>query len=167
MLRASDFEEFFGSPKKTKKTKKTRKGLFMHHLPESRTLAQVFSREFRRRFFSTLTMAAPAAFLLAGLTVSEWSVPNVSAADAANAADPAVSCPLKDSVFVEAESFQEKGGWVVDQQFMDIKRPGDVGSVILLAHGMGKPVANAKTTVTLPKAGTRFRSGWGIRLRRG
>ena len=59
-----------------------------------------------------------------------------------------------DSVFVEAESFQEKGGWAVDQQFMDIKSPGEAGSVILLAHGMGKPVANAKTTVALPKPGT-------------
>ncbi|MBR0239369.1 MAG: FAD-dependent oxidoreductase [Thermoguttaceae bacterium] len=58
-----------------------------------------------------------------------------------------------DSVFVEAESFQDKGGWVVDQQFMDIKAPGQAGSVILLAHGMGKPVANAKTTVTLPNPG--------------
>ncbi len=60
----------------------------------------------------------------------------------------------KDAVFVEAESFQEKGGWIVDQQFMDIMAPGEVGSVILLAHGMGKPVENAKTMVTLPKAGT-------------
>lgn len=58
-----------------------------------------------------------------------------------------------ESVFVEAESFQEKGGWVVDQQFMDIKAPGQAGSVILLAHGLGKPVANAKTTVTLPAPG--------------
>ena len=24
------------------------------------------------------------------------------------------------SVFIEAESFYEKGGWVVDQQFMDL-----------------------------------------------
>ena len=117
----------------------------MHHLPDSHKFAQTVSRTFRRTLSNTLT---PAAFLLAGLTVSGWSLPNASAADAA------ASCPLKDSVFVEAESFQEKGGWVVDQQFMDIKRPGDVGSVILLAHGMGKPVANAKTTVTLPKAGT-------------
>ena len=63
------------------------------------------------------------------------------------------SARAAESVFVEAESFQEKGGWVVDQQFMDIKAPGQAGSVILLAHGLGKPVANAKTTVTLPAPG--------------
>jgi len=53
------------------------------------------------------------------------------------------------TVFIEAESFDEKGGWVVDQQFIDI-----MGSPILLAHGLGEPVADAKTTVTFPQAGT-------------
>lgn len=53
-----------------------------------------------------------------------------------------------DQVLVEAESFAEKGGWVVDQQFIDI-----MGSSYLLAHGMGIPVANAKTTVEFPAAG--------------
>lgn len=57
-------------------------------------------------------------------------------------------------LFVEAEGFAEKGGWIVDQQFMDVKAPGEGGSVVLLAHGYGKPVANAKTTVQLPEAGT-------------
>ena len=51
-------------------------------------------------------------------------------------------------VFVEAEAFANKGGWVVDQQFIDI-----MGSSILLAHGMGIPVADAETEVTFPKAG--------------
>ena len=35
-------------------------------------------------------------------------------------------------LYVEAESFKEKGGWVVDQQFME-----QVGSSYLMAHGMG------------------------------
>ena len=35
-------------------------------------------------------------------------------------------------LLVETESFQQKGGWVVDQQFMD-----QMGSPYLLAHGMG------------------------------
>ena len=51
-------------------------------------------------------------------------------------------------VFIEAESFADKGGWVVDQQFIDI-----MGSSILLAHGMGIPVADAQTEVTFPAAG--------------
>ena len=43
---------------------------------------------------------------------------------------------------VEAESFAAKGGWVVDQQFVDV-----MGSPYLLAHGMGEPVADAETSV--------------------
>lgn len=51
-------------------------------------------------------------------------------------------------VFVEAENFKEKGGWVVDQQFMDL-----MGSSYLMAHGMGKPVNDAKTFVSFPEKG--------------
>jgi len=51
-------------------------------------------------------------------------------------------------VFVEAEAFADKGGWVVDQQFMDI-----MGSPILMAHGMGKPVADATTEIAFPNPG--------------
>ena len=46
-----------------------------------------------------------------------------------------------DTVLIEAESFDDWGGWVNDTQFMD-----QMGSPYLLAHGMGKPVADAKTT---------------------
>lgn len=53
------------------------------------------------------------------------------------------------SVFVEAESFSNKGGWVVDQQFMDL-----MGSSFLMAHGLGVPVADASTKVSFEKAGT-------------
>ena len=51
-------------------------------------------------------------------------------------------------ILVECESFAEKGGWVVDQQFMD-----RMGSPYLLAHGMGVPVADASTTVRIPENG--------------
>jgi len=44
------------------------------------------------------------------------------------------------TVWIEAESFEDWGGWVNDTQFMD-----QMGSPYLLAHGMGKPVADAKT----------------------
>ncbi|MDP4238172.1 MAG: FAD-dependent oxidoreductase [Bacteroidota bacterium] len=53
------------------------------------------------------------------------------------------------TILVEAESFAQKGGWVVDQQSMDI-----MGSPYLMAHGMGIPVRNATTTVQFPKTGT-------------
>ena len=55
---------------------------------------------------------------------------------------------LAETIFVEAESFREKGGWVVDQQFMD-----QMGSPFLLAHGMGEPVKDATTTITVKQAG--------------
>ena len=51
-------------------------------------------------------------------------------------------------LFVEAESFKHKGGWVVDQQFMD-----QMGSPYLMAHGMGNPVKNAFTEVTFRESG--------------
>ncbi len=53
------------------------------------------------------------------------------------------------TVLVEAESFEKLGGWVVDQQFMD-----QMGSPMLLAHGMGAAVEDAATTVEFPAAGT-------------
>ena len=52
------------------------------------------------------------------------------------------------TVLIEAESFADKGGWVVDQQFMD-----QMGSSMLLAHGMGVAVADAGTTVKVPAVG--------------
>ena len=51
-------------------------------------------------------------------------------------------------LFLESESFTEKGGWVVDQQFMD-----RMGSPYLMAHGMGMPVKDASVTVTFPETG--------------
>ncbi|MDR3297309.1 MAG: pyridine nucleotide-disulfide oxidoreductase, partial [Prevotellaceae bacterium] len=60
-----------------------------------------------------------------------------------------LSCGLcAAELFVEAESFVQKGGWVVDPQFMD-----QIGSPYLMAHGMGHKVADAVTTVDFPAAG--------------
>lgn len=55
------------------------------------------------------------------------------------------------NLFIEAESFTKKGGWVVDQQFMDL-----MGSSYLMAHGMGEPVEDAQTEVTFPEKGTYY-----------
>lgn len=46
------------------------------------------------------------------------------------------------SAFIEAESFENRGGWVQDTQFIEI-----MGSPYLMAHGLGKPVKDAETTV--------------------
>ena len=51
-------------------------------------------------------------------------------------------------VLLEAEGFDDLGGWKLDQQFMD-----QMGSPILLAHGMGVPVKDAATAVTFPATG--------------
>jgi len=59
-----------------------------------------------------------------------------------------VPCVMSAPVLLEAESFRERGGWVVDSQFMDV-----MGSPFLLAHGLGHPVQPARTTVTLPRVG--------------
>jgi hypothetical protein len=53
-----------------------------------------------------------------------------------------------DTVFVEAESLASHGGWKLDTAFTNI-----VGSPYLLAHGLGKPVADATGTVRIPAAG--------------
>ena len=53
-----------------------------------------------------------------------------------------------EELFVEAESFSVKGGWQVDQQFMDV-----MGSPYLLAHGAGVPVEEASAQVRLPGKG--------------
>ena len=55
----------------------------------------------------------------------------------------------KAQILVEAESFSNKGGWVIDQQFMDL-----MGSPYLLAHGMGTPVEDALTEIHVSKSGT-------------
>ncbi|MCE2861859.1 MAG: hypothetical protein LW690_05350, partial [Opitutaceae bacterium] len=52
------------------------------------------------------------------------------------------------AVLVEAESFLNHGGWVIDQQSMD-----QMGSPYLLAHGLGEPVADATTMVQFARQG--------------
>src|SRR5476651_1805863 len=54
-----------------------------------------------------------------------------------------------DQLLVEAESFKDSGGWVLDTQFIEI-----MGSPYLMAHGLGQPVKDASTTVTFPSTGT-------------
>lgn len=74
-----------------------------------------------------------------------------AAGDAPATASHITSAEPQD-VFVEAESFAvtgSAGGWVIDQQFAE-----QMGSPYLLAHGLGRPVADAKATVRFPAAGS-------------
>ncbi|MEM9723859.1 MAG: FAD-dependent oxidoreductase [Pseudomonadota bacterium] len=53
----------------------------------------------------------------------------------------------KAGILVEAEAFADLGGWLVDSQFET-----QMGSPYVLAHGLGRPVADATTTVEIPEA---------------
>ena len=59
--------------------------------------------------------------------------------------NPALS---NSGVLLEASAFKNLGGWKLDTQHYQ-----QMGGNYLLAHGMGKPVANATANVKLPKAG--------------
>ena len=52
------------------------------------------------------------------------------------------------SVFLEAEGFREVGGWTNDNQSMM-----QMGSPYLIAHGLGRPVADAETDFEAPTSG--------------
>lgn len=51
-------------------------------------------------------------------------------------------------ILVEAEDFDHYGGWVVDSQFEAV-----MGSPYLLAHGLGRPVDDATTAITIEHGG--------------
>ena len=51
-------------------------------------------------------------------------------------------------ILVEAEEFSNYGGWSLDSQFAH-----EMGSPYLLAHGYGRPVEDALTTIDLATAG--------------
>ena len=57
------------------------------------------------------------------------------------------STPEKD-IFVEAESMNDHGGWVIDQQSMVA-----MGSPYLMAHGLGVAVEDATTTINIEQGG--------------
>jgi hypothetical protein len=52
----------------------------------------------------------------------------------------------KEDLLIEAESFIDKGGWLVDPQFVE-----QMGSPYLLAHGLGRPVGDAVTSFRIAK----------------
>jgi hypothetical protein len=59
---------------------------------------------------------------------------------------------LAETVWIEAEALDNRGGW-----FTDTQPTLSVGSPYLMAHGLGKPVADATGTVGIAKAG-RYRA---------
>lgn len=61
----------------------------------------------------------------------------------------AAAASSSSGVLLEASSFANTGGWKIDTQHYQ-----QMGGSYLLAHGMGSPVENATTKVSLPGAGT-------------
>ena len=51
-------------------------------------------------------------------------------------------------ILIEAEEFEDFGGWTLDSQF-----EVQMGSPYLLAHGLGRPVADARTVIHVPEPG--------------
>lgn len=45
-------------------------------------------------------------------------------------------------LLIEAEDFEDYGGWILDSQFET-----QMGSPYLMAHGLGRPVADATTEI--------------------
>ncbi len=72
-------------------------------------------------------------FLALALLIAAWLVKPLAAAN----------------IWIEAESFEQKGGWLVDQQMIE-----GMGSPYLIAHGLGTPVKDAQTNVRIDTAAT-------------
>lgn len=62
--------------------------------------------------------------------------------------DTKIKQGISSEILVEAESFEDYGGWLLDSQFAD-----QMGSPYLLAHGLGRPVEDARTTITVNEPG--------------
>ncbi|MCK5820509.1 MAG: FAD-dependent oxidoreductase [Bacteroidales bacterium] len=58
------------------------------------------------------------------------------------------ACQSESGILIEAESFTQKGGWIVDPQFVE-----QMGSPYLMAHGMGEPVVDAITLIDITESG--------------
>ena len=52
-------------------------------------------------------------------------------------------------ILIEAGDFDNFGGWVLDSQFET-----QMGAPYLLAHGLGRPVADASTSIPIARSGT-------------
>jgi len=113
-----------------------------------------------RRDFLKATGTAMMASLLPGSALPAQAVPAsapwrpnvvlILAGDATKIKTPNLDRMAGEGiVFLEAETFSERGGWVLDQQFMD-----QMGSPFLLANGLGTPVADAKTSIEFPAKAT-------------
>lgn len=55
------------------------------------------------------------------------------------------------NIFIEAESFKNKGGWVIDTQSIEV-----IHSAYLMAHGMGVPVEDAVSDFEVLNSGEYF-----------
>ena len=80
--------------------------------------------------------------VIGGVGISSFTVPNYLMG-----AKPSAGLS-RSGVLLEASSFADLGGWKIDTQHYL-----QMGGNYLLAHGMGKPVEDAQTTIQLPSPG--------------
>ena len=80
--------------------------------------------------------------VIGGIGITSMSAPNYLIG-----AKPSAALS-RSGVLLEASSFANAGGWKVDTQHYL-----QMGGNYLLAHGMGKPVEDAETTIDLPATG--------------
>jgi hypothetical protein len=80
--------------------------------------------------------------VIGGIGITSMSAPNYLMG-----AKPSAALS-RSGVLLEASSFANAGGWKVDTQHYL-----QMGGNYLLAHGMGKPVEDAETTIDLPATG--------------
>ena len=78
----------------------------------------------------------------------KWWMRRMTVVGVAALAMACASAGRAGQVLLEAEQFDDPGGWQVDQQFMD-----EMGSPFLLAHGLGVPVKDAVTTAHFGEPG--------------
>ena len=91
-------------------------------------------------FFALGQVAGAAASLAIDAGCAAQDLDYAKLRDVLVAEGQVIAAPVE-TVFLETEAFDDRGGWVNDTQFMD-----QMGSPYLLAHGMGRPVADAQTT---------------------
>lgn len=93
--------------------------------------------------FAVINLVACAVCASCGATTSEEAVALLGDAGAKNFNSKAarVSPASGRGILLEAEAFSDVGGWTVDCQ-----HSLQMGSPYLIAHGLGRPVAEARTT---------------------
>ncbi len=86
------------------------------------------------------------SFILPAILLAPFAT--LGSTETVKPADKAETPDTSSLILLEAEQFNDIGGWDVDQQSMET-----MGSAYLLAHGLGVPVKDAVTTIKVSSPG--------------